>query len=149
MMEKHTTADPVRTPAQVYSLVFGATLLLAGILGFFVDASFGDLGSDVQGDELIVFEVNGWHNVVHIASGLLGLALAGRAVTARVYALGFGAVYLLVTIWGMVDGNDVLGLIPVNGADNILHIAIAVTGILAGLASDPRRYGEAGTKRYA
>jgi len=130
-----------RTPAQIYALVFGVTLLVAGIAGFFVDSSFGDLGSDVQGDELIVFEVNGWHNLVHIASGLLGLALAGRADTARLYALGFGTVYLAVTIWGMIDGNDVFGLLPVNGADNVLHIAIAVTGILAGLASDPRRYG--------
>lgn len=128
-----------RTPAQVYALVFGATLLLAGILGFFADSSFGDLGGDVNGDELIVFEVNGWHNLVHIASGLLGLALMGTASGARAYALGFGTVYLLVTIWGIVDGNDVFGLIPVNGADNVLHIAIALTGILAGLLSSPDR----------
>ncbi|HEX2162017.1 MAG TPA: DUF4383 domain-containing protein [Thermoleophilaceae bacterium] len=131
--------DRGRTPAQVYSLVFGAVLLLAGILGFFADSSFGNLGSDVQGDELIIFEVNGWHNLVHIASGLLGLALMGRADTARAYALGFGAVYLLVTIWGIVDGNDVLGVLPVNAADNVLHIAIAATGILAGLLSSPDR----------
>ena len=133
--------DRTRTPAQLYSLVFGAVLLLAGILGFFADSSFGDLGGNVQGDDLIVFEVNGWHNLVHVASGLLGLALMGSASGARAYALGFGAVYLLVTIWGIVDGNDVFGLLPVNGADNVLHIAIAVTGILTGLASDPRRLG--------
>lgn len=132
--------DRGRTPAQVYALVFGATLLVAGIAGFFADSSFGDLGSNVQGDDLIVFEVNGWHNLVHIASGLLGLALMGTAAGARAYALGFGAVYLAVTIWGFVDGNDVLGLFPVNSADNWLHVAIAVTGILAGLASDPRRH---------
>jgi hypothetical protein len=144
-MATDRTAD--RTPAQVYSLVFGVVLLIAGIAGFFADSSFGNLGSDVQGDELIVFEVNGWHNLVHIASGLLGLALAGRADTARAYALGFGVVYLAVTIWGMVDGNDVFGLLPVNGADNVLHIAIAVTGILAGLASDPRRRGAATGER--
>jgi hypothetical protein len=128
-----------RTPAQMYALVFGATLLLVGILGFFADSSFGNLGSDVQGDDFIVFEVNGWHNVVHIASGLLGLALMGSASGARAYALGFGVVYLLVTIWGIVDGNDVVGLLPVNTADNILHIAIAATGILAGLLSSPDR----------
>jgi hypothetical protein len=138
-----------RTPAQWYSLIFGAVLLLAGIAGFFADSSFGDLGSNVQGDELIVFEVNGWHNIVHILSGLLGLALAARPSTARMYALGFGAVYLLVTIWGIVDGNDVFGLLPVNGADNVLHIAIAVTGILAGLASDPRRLGARGRPHTA
>lgn len=136
----------IRTPAQVYALVFGVTLLVAGVLGFFVDASFGDLGADVEGDELIVFEVNGWHNVVHIASGVLGLALMGTAAGARAYALGFGAVYLVVTVWGFIDGNDVLGLLPVNTADNILHVAIAGTGILAGLLSSPGR-GTATTGR--
>jgi hypothetical protein len=141
--EYGTTGQPdrARTPAQVYSLVFGVTLLVAGIAGFFADSSFGDLGSNVQGDDLIVFEVNGWHNLVHIASGLLGLALMGRADSARLYALGFGTVYLAVTIWGFIDGNDVFGLLPVNSADNWLHVAIAVTGIIAGLASDPRRQG--------
>lgn len=148
MADEHG-GTPVRderawTPAQVYSLVFGVTLLVVGILGFFADSSFGDLGSGVQGDDLIVFEVNGWHNLVHIASGLLGLALYRRADTARLYALGFGVVYLAVTIWGFIDGSNVLGLIPVNSADNWLHVAIAVAGILAGLASDPRRHA-AGT----
>jgi len=142
--------DHGRTPAQVYALVFGVTLLVAGIAGFFADSSFGDLGSNVQGDDLIVFEVNGWHNLVHIASGLLGLALMGSAAGARLYALGFGTVYLAVTIWGFIDGNDVLGLLPVNTADNWLHVAISVAGILAGLASDPRRYADrAATTRTA
>jgi hypothetical protein len=123
------------TPAQMYALVFGATLLLVGIIGFAVNADF-DTGSKVgTGDKLIVFEVNGWHNLVHIASGLLGLALFRRNDTARLYALGFGAVYLLVTIIGFADGSDVIGLIPVNGADNVLHLAIAALGIAAGLAS--------------
>jgi len=136
-----------KTPAQLYSLVFGATLLLAGVLGFFVDASFGDLGSDVQGDELIVFEVNGWHNLVHIASGAIGLALAGTAAGARGFALGFGAVYLVVTIWGFATGDNVLfGLLPVNTEDNFLHLAISLAGLAAGAASpaaSPRARGTA------
>lgn len=122
------------TPAQVYSLAFGATLLLAGIVGFFVESSF-ETGNALQGDELIVFEVNGWHNVVHIASGLLGLALWRRRDTARAFALGFGTVYALVTLWGFADGNDILGLIPVNTADNLLHLGIAAAGIFTGLES--------------
>ena len=130
-----------KTPAQLYALLFGATLLLAGLLGFVVDSGF-EFGDGIQGDDLIVFEVNGTHNLVHVASGLLGLALMGSAAGARAYALGFGAVYLLVTIIGFADGSDVLGLIPVNTADNFLHLAISLTGIAAGLASRPRR-GEA------
>ena len=130
-----------KTPAQLYSLIFGATLLLAGILGFIADASFGNLGNDVNGDKLVLFEVNGWHNIVHLASGALGLAMAGKPSTARLFALGFGTVYLLVTIIGFIDGNDIIGLLPINGADNVLHLAISLAGIAAGLASSPAEAG--------
>ena len=126
-----------RTPAQLYSLLFGAVLLVAGLVGFLVDSSFG-IGSDVDGSNLIAFEVNGWHNLVHLASGAVGLALARSVAGARLYALGFGAVYLVVTLWGFVDGNSVLGLLPINMADNVLHLAIALAGLAAGLASDSR-----------
>ena len=129
--------DRGMTPAQMYALAFGATLLLVGLIGFAVNSDF-ETGNGIQGDDLIVFEVNGIHNLVHIASGLLGLALYRRADSARAYALGFGLVYLLVTIIGFADGNDVLGLIPVNGADNVLHLLIALLGIGAGLASSNR-----------
>jgi hypothetical protein len=132
------------TPAQIYSLVFGATLLLVGILGFIAESAF-DAGSDVNGSDFIIFEVNGWHNLVHIASGLLGLALWRSVSGAKTFALGFGLVYLIVTVWGFVDGNDVLGLIPVNGADNVLHLLIALAGIAAGLVSrdEPARARQA------
>ena len=123
-----------RTPAQLYALLFGIVLLAVGILGFIADSSFGT-GSDVEGSDFIIFEVNGWHNIVHILSGLLGLALARRRDTARAYALGFGAVYLVVTIWGFITGDQVLWLIAVDAADNFLHLLIAVAGLAAGLAS--------------
>jgi hypothetical protein len=126
------------TPAQLYALVFGVTLAAVGILGFIADSSFGS-GSDVEGSDFIIFEVNGWHNLVHIASGVLGLALFRSVSGARAYALGFGAVYLAVTIWGFVDGDSVLWLLPVDMADNWLHLAISLAGIAAGLASPTRR----------
>jgi Domain of unknown function (DUF4383) len=124
-----------RTPAQLYALLFGGVLLAVGVIGFAVDASFET--SAVEGDELILFEVNGWHNLVHIASGALGLTLAGSRAGARLFALGFGAVYLAVAVWGFVDGSSVLGIVPVNAADNVLHLGIATLGLAAGLASAP------------
>ncbi|MGB9377425.1 MAG: DUF4383 domain-containing protein [Mycobacteriales bacterium] len=123
-----------QTPAQLYALVFGAVLLLVGIAGFFVNSSFGT-GSSPAGSDLIVFKVNGWHNIVHIASGLLGLALARTAAGGRLFALGFGAVYAIVTVYGLIAGSNVLGIVAINGADNVLHLAIAAVGIAAGLAS--------------
>ena len=95
-----------------------------------------------------VLDVNGWHNLVHLASGLLGLAVARSYSASRRYAIGFGAVYAAVAIWGLVigDGESILGIVPVNSEDNVLHLLIAVAGIAAGLgtAATPRPSG-AGT----
>jgi hypothetical protein len=122
-----------RTPAQWYCLLAGAALLLAGLLGWIADTTFGS-GSDVSGDELVVFEVNGWHNVVHLLSGALLLAASVRRTSARTIALLFGITYGAVAVWGLLD-DTVLGLIPVNAADNVLHIALSLAGVLAALAS--------------
>lgn len=129
-----------RTPAQWYGYIFGVALLLLGLLGFTADANFDTEATDLtsggfQGDGFLGFEVNGTHNVVHLASGLLLLALAPKRGSARVGAVGFGILYVLVTLVGVIDGDNVLGLIPVNGADNVLHAALAVLGLGAGLAS--------------
>jgi hypothetical protein len=127
-----------RSPAQWFCIVVGATLVLVGLLGFLAEAKFdtsaGGDGGALDGENLIIFEVNGWHNVVHIASGLFLLALSGRHATARTAALAFGAIYGVVTIIGLVDGKDVLGLFPVNPADNILHILLTAAALAAALA---------------
>jgi hypothetical protein len=122
------------TPAQWYCLLAGASLLLAGILGFISDATF-DTGTKIQGDGFLGFEVNGWHNLVHILSGLVLLSAFSRRGAAKTVALAFGLVYGLVAIIGLIDGNDVLGLIPINPADNILHLALSAVGVLAALVS--------------
>lgn len=128
-----------RTPAQLYALVFGVALAAAGILGFISDSDFGHLGSGVQGKDFILFEVNGWHNVVHVVSGLTALAVATSARGARRFAVVFGVLYGAVTAWGFAAGDNVAGLIPVNTADNFLHLAIAALGLLAAMLSAPRR----------
>ena len=130
-----------KSPAQVYALVFGLALTLAGIVGFFYTADFstGAAAADSANKDALIglFDVNGWHNVVHLASGVVGLSLAGSWFGARLYAWGFGLTYLVVTVIGFAlgDGHAVLGLIPVNTEDNLLHVAISVLGILAALAT--------------
>jgi len=128
----------------------GATLVLVGILGFFADSSF-NTGSGIDGDKLLgIFEVNGIHNLVHIGSGLLLLAVAPKRATARIGVLAFGAVYAIVTLIGLIDGKDVLGLIPVNPADNVLHIALTAAALLAGaVSSDKDHRTAAGDSRTA
>ena len=121
------------TPAQWYCLLAGIALIAAGALGWIADATFGS-GSDVSGDELVLFEVNGWHNLVHLLSGVLLFAASSRRTSARTIALLFGIIYGAVAGWGLLN-DTVLGLIPVNAADNVLHIALSAVGIVAALAS--------------
>jgi hypothetical protein len=133
-------------PSKLYAAIVGATLVVAGIIGFAYSASFGTPG-DV--DEVLgVLDVNAWHNLVHIATGALGL-LALRHWS-RAYALGLGAVYVVVAVWGFAigSGESILGVIPINTADNVLHLALGLTGILAGLATRPAAApGRAATAR--
>jgi hypothetical protein len=130
-----------RTPAQVYALVIGAVLVLAGIIGFFYSAAFGSPGHT---DAVLgILDVNGWHNVVHILSGAAGLALMGTAARARTYAIGLAVVYTVVAIWGFAigDHHSILGFLPVNTEDNVLHALIALAGYAAYAASAPRTAG--------
>ena len=77
-----------QTPARLYALVIGATLVVAGIIGFFYSAEFTD-DKAVRDAVFGILDVNGWHNFLHIATGALGLlAFSGDARTARLYALG-------------------------------------------------------------
>jgi hypothetical protein len=138
--------DRGKTPAQWFCYLVGPVLLLVGILGFLADGTFdtansvdtdmgGNADGELQGDSFLGFEVNGWHNIVHILSGLLLLAAAPKRKTAKTVALVFGVLYAIVTLIGMIDGNDILGILPVNPADNILHLLLSAGAILAALAS--------------
>jgi hypothetical protein len=127
------------TPARIYAGLFGAVLVVAGILGFFYSSDFGDPGK-VDG-VLGILDVNGWHNVVHIATGALGLAAYRAGASAsRTYAYGLGVVYLVVAAWGFIvgDGDTILSIVPVNTEDNVLHLLIGLAGVAAGAASAGR-----------
>ena len=88
--------------------------------------------------------VNGWHNLVQIALGLVALALAGSAA-ARTYCARPRARSTSCSRSG--DSSSaaatILGLIPVNAADNVLHLVLGLTGLAAGRAdaeaARPRR----------
>ncbi len=127
------------TPARLYATLVGGALVVAGILGFFYSSGFST-GKAVarESDEVLgLLAVNGWHNLIHIATGLLGLAAAAYA--ARTYALALGLAYTLISIWGFLvieDGfGSLLSTVPVNTEDNFLHLILGLTGLAAGAAT--------------
>lgn len=121
------------SPARLYATVVGAALVVFGIVGFFYSASFGSPGEvkEVFG----AFAVNGWDNVLHILTGVLGLLAADYA--SRRYSLWLGAFYVGLALWGFAlgSGEAILGFLPVNGGDNLLHAAIGALGVLAALGT--------------
>src|SRR3954452_23632371 len=136
------------SPARLYCLLVGGVLVIAGIIGFFYESSFAT-GDSIRSDDVFgILSVNGWHNVVHIAVGALLLACAGSA--ARGAALFVGVLYIALCVLGFIaTGNGGIGfvaendtlikLVPVNNQDNVLHLILGITGVIAYLASRPAR----------
>jgi uncharacterized protein DUF4383 len=126
-------------PARLYALGAGGFLALLGVLGFFFDAGF-DTGRDLAADDVAgIIVVNGWRNVLYLASGLLALALAPRRPRATAAALG--GLYLVLGIWGLIvtdhDIGSILEVLPLTDEDNVLHLVIGALGMAAALADGP------------
>jgi hypothetical protein len=101
-------------PARLYAATAGAFLLVLGPVGFFYDASFGDL--DSYQEALGAIEVNGWLNLFYVATGSVGILVAG--VSSRTYSLAVGVLFTMLAIvgWGTGAFDLVVGLLGLAAA---------------------------------
>lgn len=107
---------------------FGIILLLVGILGFIP-------GITSEGRLLGIFAVDTVHNIIHILTGIVALISAGTASGAKGYFKTFGIVYALVTVLGFIQGSgELLGIMSINGADNVLHLLITIVALTLGFS---------------
>lgn len=96
----------------------GAVFLLVGILGFIpgITTDYDSLsfaGHDSGAELFGIFQVSVLHNLVHLAFGVAGLAMARTASLARAYLVGGGAVYLVLWLYGLViDKNSDANFVP-------------------------------------
>ncbi|RAO37554.1 hypothetical protein PSN13_01536 [Micromonospora saelicesensis] len=133
-----TTAakHPVRTAAQAVGVVF----LLVGVLGFIpgITSNYDTMqfaGHESEAKLLGLFQVSILHNLVHLAFGVAGLALARTVSGARTYLVAGGAVYLVLWLYGLVvDHQSGANFVPLNNADNWLHLFLGIGMIALGLA---------------
>lgn len=118
--------------AQVFALVAGAVYALVGVIGF---AATGFDGVTADGpDKLIGFDLNIFHNVVHLAIGL-GFLLASRldATLTQGIIIGGGLVYVLAAVLGFVNELQILSINDEVAPDNFLHLISGSAAILFGL----------------
>ncbi len=123
---------------QAFAATMGLVFLLAGIAGFIpgVTSNYDQLefaGPDSEAKLLGLFEVSVLHNIVHMLFGV-GLIAAARYSWSRAYLLGGGIGYLGVVLYGaLVDKEADANILPINNADNILHLVLALTMIGLGV----------------
>ncbi len=128
------------TPVQNVAKLVGVVFLLVGIAGFIpgITTNLYD-GLDFAGDgseaELLgIFQVSVLHNIVHALFGV-GIFMAATPEGARTFLIGSGAIYVVLFLLGIVGGAD---WVPINDADNWLHLGLAVglLGLGFGLTRD-------------
>jgi len=133
---------------QQVARLFGIVFLLVGILGFVpgITTHYGDMsfaGHDSASKLLGIFQVSVLQNIVHLLFGVAGLALSRTWDGARSYLVGGGVIYLVLFVYGLfAHGGTSANFVPVNTADNILHLGLGVGLLGAGLALSGARRGE-------
>ena len=140
-----------QTPHQERSLVttaakvVGAVFLLVGILGFIpgITSNYSSLsfaGHMSEAKLLGIFQVSILHNIVHLLFGIAGIAMAKRADSARTYLVGGGIIYLVLWIYGLVTSDRYsANFVPVNTADDWLHLVLGLGMIALGVVLSRRR----------
>lgn len=142
----------IATSVQNAAFIIGIAFVAVGVMGFIPGTTVGitageaDSGAHLAGHEsdnylFGLFHVSALHNVLHLALGLLGLTFAAKPRLAKAYLLAGGAIYLLLFAFGLLvaDRDIPANFIPLNWADNWLHLGLAVVMIALGLILGRRR----------
>lgn len=116
------------------ALLFGIVYVVVGLAGFAV-TGFDDWLVNTN-EVLIIFEVNAFHNVVHLALGALFLAayaVPDEGVAQGINA-GIGFFLILAAVIGFA-GTGALQLISIDSAlaaDNFLHLFGGIAAVVLG-----------------
>ncbi|MFH8289983.1 DUF4383 domain-containing protein [Streptomyces sp. NPDC018059] len=139
MTTRSHAARGARTPVQQAALLVGAVFLLVGVLGFIpgitTDYDTMKFASHDSGAKLLgIFQTSILHNLVHLAFGAAGVAMARSAAGARTFLLVGGAVYLVLWLYGLIiDHHSSANFVPLNNADDWLHFVLGLGMIALGV----------------
>ncbi|ANZ41398.1 hypothetical protein BBK82_41005 [Lentzea guizhouensis] len=132
-------------PVQTAAAVVGGAFALVGVLGFIpgITTHYDQLSFAGHHSGALLFglfAVSVLHNLVHLAFGVGGLAMSRTAGTARLFLVVGGGIYVLLWVYGSVIGavfgeQTRANLLPVNAADNWLHLGLGAAMLLLGIGT--------------
>lgn len=135
-----TTRSVTRShPVQKAAIVVAAVFLLVGVLGFVPGVTTEYDGMTFAGPEstamlLGVFHVSVLHNIVHLLFGVVGFVMSRTVSGASGFLVGGGIVYAVLWLYGLiVDEASMANFVPLNNADDWLHLILAVGMIALGV----------------
>ena len=140
MVTSTTSPTRHRAPVELAATVVGVVFLLVGILGFIpgITTHYGQMtlaGHNSGAMLLGVFMVSILHNIVHLLFGVAGLTMGRTWDGARTYLIAGGAIYLVLWIYGLVtDNHSGANFVPLNNADDWLHLVLGLGMIGLGVA---------------
>ena len=132
--------------AKTVATILGAAFILAGLLGFIAPSAMG-------------FHLSMAHTIIHLASGVVMLyfGLKGTMWAARTACIVYGALYGLLGLAGFVGGSPgspssghpgphddrllrvIPGVLELGTSDHVLHLALGIIFVIAGLMTKVRR----------
>lgn len=139
-----------RTRIQRAAMLVGGVFLLVGVAGFIpgITSNFDDLtvaGHESEAMLLGIFQVSILHNLVHLLFGVLGVLAARKWSASRRYLIWGGVIYLALWVYGlMIDKESSANVVPVNSADDWLHLVLGIAMLGLGLALGRRQAGPVG-----
>jgi hypothetical protein len=134
--------EQARARVQTTAIVVAATFIVVGILGFVPGITshyrgtggMGFSGLNSHAELFGVFRVSVFHNGVHLLFGFVGAICSFTPKWARLYLIVGGAAYLVLFVYGFVIDRDTdANFVPVNTADNWLHLALGVGMVVLGV----------------
>lgn len=123
-----------------FALVLGVFYTIIGVLGFFPPLITdtlpvsGALAVDMFSGRLLgIFPVNILHSLVHLGVGIWGIMAYKAYGSSVVYSKTIAILFGILTVMGLIPIlNTTFGLIPLFGADILLHAGTAILGAYFG-----------------
>ncbi|MDJ0351899.1 DUF4383 domain-containing protein [Pseudarthrobacter sp. PH31-O2] len=142
-----TTASPHahgvhfgRTDVQNVGMGVGTVLIVVGILGFIpgITTQYSSLAFFGPGSTALflgLFQVSMLLNIVQLAIGATGWAMSRNPVGSRNFLMGFGLLYIVLSVYGLIVGvGSAANFLSLNAIDAwafmILGLAMAGAGWL-------------------